>query len=110
MCTVLSNNATVQDKLEVLFWVLIVHTQSRIGSCGSAQLLIPVGYGCLQTWLTFVSFYGSAFLAALVALTDVVNTSTITKMLACVGLTSLAQILQCFAFYGALYRMNWEQA
>lgn len=111
ICRLMSNDADVQVWLGQVFWVLFIHTQTRICSISSSCLFIPVGMGRFQIFWTFASFYCvSSPIAGLVALTDLVTDSIAYKMLACVGLTSIAQVVQMLVFYMALCRMDWQQA
>lgn len=111
LCAMVSNDPDVQQALSKIFWVLFIHTQTRICSIISVVLLIPLGRGRFQILWTFASFYliASPF-AGYVAMTDHVTESTGTKMLACVGLTSIAQIAQLFVFFFYLMRMDWLEA
>lgn len=110
LCKLLSNDDAVQGWLEQIFWVLIIHSQSRVCSASGASLFIPAGKGSFQTFWTFFSFYVVASpIAGVVAMTDLVTDSIANKMFACVGLSSIAQILQAFVFYTALCRMDWQQ-
>merc|ERR1712226_939323 len=105
ICNLLSNDAAVQGWLQKIFWVLIVHSQSRVCQQSSSSLFIPAGRGSFQTFWTFFSFYIVASpIAGLVAMTDLVTDSVATKMFACVGLSSIAQIMQALVFYTALCR------
>lgn len=111
ICRMMSEDAAVQGWLEQIFWVLIIHTQTRICSCSSVCLFIPAGRGKFQIFWTFASFYFVASpIAGIVALTDLVTNSMAPKMLACVGLTSIAQTMQLVVFYIALCGMDWQEA
>merc|ERR1711920_372435 len=111
LCAVMSNDENVQEWLKQIFWVLVVHSQSKVASWLTASLFIPVGRGTFMIVCTSVSSYVIASpIALLVSLTDVVTNSIATKMLACVGLTSIAQVIQLVVFIIALGKMNWEQA
>merc|ERR1719414_1402581 len=111
LCAMISNDDNVQGWLKQIFWVLVVHSQSKVGSWITANLFIPCGRGKFMIVWTFVSFYCIASpTALLVSLTDMVTNSIATKMFACVGLTSMAQVMQCVIFIIALRMMDWEQA
>merc|ERR1712176_624631 len=85
--------------------------QSKVGSWITANLFIPCGRGRFMIVWTFVSFYCIASpIALFVSLTDMVTDSIATKMFACVGLTSIAQIMQFLAFMLSLGSMDWQEA
>merc|ERR1712167_31509 len=52
LCIILSNDATVQEWLEGIVWVLVVHTLTRINCLIGASLFIPLGKGMLRFWIT----------------------------------------------------------
>jgi len=111
LCRIISNDEAVQAWLDKIIWVLIIHTQSRIGNCNSANLLIPLDRGRFKAVATFVGFYCVASpISAFVALTDYVTTSMSTKMVACVGLTSMAQLCLLVTFYIFLCGLDWQDA
>merc|ERR1712217_837514 len=74
-------------------------------------IFIPLGKGVFRTVATFVCFYliASPFTAA-VALTDWFTTSVATKMVACVGATSIAQFSLAVWFLCYLSKMDWQEA
>merc|ERR1712113_1331968 len=83
----------------------------KVASWLTASLFIPVGRGTFMIVWTSVSSYCIASpIALLVSLTDVVTDSIATKMLACVGLTSIAQVMQFVGFISVLLKMDWEHA
>lgn len=111
LCSVITNDASVQKWLSSIIWVLVIHTQTRIGCLSSSAMLIPLGRGRLRAACTFASFYLVASpIALFVALTDRVTTSVASKMIACVGLTSIAQALMAVCFFGVLCRLDWQGA
>merc|ERR1712151_874248 len=111
LCAVMSNDENVQEWLKQIFWVLVVHSQSKVASWLTASLFIPVGRGTFMiVWTSVSSYVIASPIALLVSLTDVVTDSIATKMLACVGLTSIAQVMQFVGFISVLLKMDWEQA
>merc|ERR1712228_1074157 len=94
-----------------VFWVLVVHSQSKVAAWICANLFIPVGRGTFMiVWTSVSSYVIASPIALLVSLTDVVTNSIATKMLACVGLTSIAQVIQLVVFIITLRMMDWAKA
>ena len=105
-----SNDLAVSSALEPLLWVLACHAQTRITNLTTGNLLIPVGKPWLNVFTTFFAFYiiGAPF-AALGAFTNVLTTVTETKMLYCVGCTSIAQTVLCIIYVAVLCRLDWSK-
>ena len=105
-----SNDLAVSSALEPLLWVLACHAQMRITNLTTGNLLIPVGKPWLNVFTTFFAFYiiGAPF-AALGAFTNVLTTVTETKMLYCVGCTSIAQTVLCIIYVAVLCRLDWSK-
>merc|ERR1719221_1081885 len=111
LCAVMSNDENVQEWLKQIFWVLVVHSQSKVASWLTASLFIPVGRGTFMiVWTSVSSYVIASPIALFVSLTDIVTTSIVTKMLACVGLTSIAQVIQLVVFIITLRMMDWAKA
>jgi len=107
----LSNDAEVQRWLYKLLWVLVPHTVTRILSINLSVFYVPLGRGLFGSLQTFVSFYGIATpIACIVALTNVVTTSELPKLVACVGLTTIAQAASACISGVWLWRLDWVQA
>jgi len=111
LCKMVSNDEAVREWLGKIVWVLTIHTQTRILSINASFLFIPLGKGIFWTSVTFVCFYliGSPISAA-VGLTDWFTTSVATKMIACVGATSIAQIALALLGFEYLRRLDWLSA
>ena len=111
LCAIVSNNADVQSWFRVVAWVLVFHTQTRIIALNSIFIFIPVGKGKLRVIYTFVSFYFVATpISGMVALTDLVTTDLSTKMVACVGATSIAQSVLAMFCFRFIHKLDWDAA
>jgi Na+-driven multidrug efflux pump len=107
----LSNDAEVQRWLYKLLWVLVPHTVTRILSINFSVFYVPLGRGLFGSLQTFVSFYCiAAPIACIVALTNVVTTAELPKMVACVGLTTIAQFASACISGVWLWRLDWIEA
>lgn len=107
----LSNDTEVQRWLYKLLWVLVPHTVTRILSINFSVFYIPLGRGLFGSLQTFISFYGiAAPIACVVALTNVVTTVELPKMVACVGLSSIAQLASACISAVWLWRLDWFEA
>ncbi|CAE8681841.1 unnamed protein product [Polarella glacialis] len=111
LCKMVSNDEAVREWLGKIVWVLTIHTQTRILSINASFLFIPLGKGFFGTCVTFVCFYliGSPISAA-VGLTDWFTTSVATKMIACVGTTSIAQIALSLFGFEYMRQLDWLSA
>jgi Na+-driven multidrug efflux pump len=108
---VVSNEVDVQQWFSDALWVLVAHSQSRVTSLNATCLFLGMGHSTVGVLLNFVCFYCIASpIAGVVALTDLVTTSVRWKIIACVGTTSLAQIMITCVGYGYLMIMNWDKA
>jgi Na+-driven multidrug efflux pump len=108
---VISNDAEVQQWLADIVWVLAAHTQTRISCLNPLFLFIPLGKGMLRTVITFVSFYLVALpIVFLVALTDLATTQVPSKLVACVGYSSIAQAVMFIWMFWYLRRLDWQDA
>ena len=111
ICSLVSNDDSVRHWLSQIFWILALHTQTRISALAMFIFYIPLGKGSLRTLLTFATMYlVAAPIAGLVALSDVVTTSVGTKLAAVVGATSLAQLLLAMCNFIYIRRLDWHQA
>ena len=55
LCHMMSNDAAVREWFMKIFWVLTIHTQTRILSCSVSFLFVPLGEACFWTsWAVFV--------------------------------------------------------
>jgi len=91
---VVSNDVKVQNWLNKIVWVLILHTQTRICSMNGGAIYIAVERGALKVIQNVVGFYVVASpLAAVGALTNIVTTDVATKMIFCVSATAVAQFV-----------------
>jgi Na+-driven multidrug efflux pump len=90
---VVSTDPDVSGWLDAILWVLLVHAQTRVSSISASMLFIPVGRAWIGVLLSFGAFYlVAAPIAALVALTDFLTKSVHEKLVACVGMTTIAQV------------------
>jgi hypothetical protein len=90
---VVSTDPDVSGWLDSILWVLLVHAQTRVSSISASMLFIPVGRAWIGVLLSFGAFYlVAAPIAALVALTDFLTKSVNDKLVACVGMTTIAQV------------------
>lgn len=111
LCEFISNDRAVHHWLRDIVWVLAAHTQTRILALNASFLFIPIGKGTLRVGITFVSFYLIALpFAGIVALTDLVTTQVASKLVACVGYTSIAQIVMALFIWSYLRRLDWDEA
>lgn len=105
-----SNDPAVSKALEPLLWLLALHAQTRITNLTTGNLLIPVGKPWLNVVTTFLAFYAvGAPVAALGAFTNTLTKVTETKMLYCVGCTSIAQSFLCITYTIVLCRLDWSR-
>mmetsp|Transcript_112732 Transcript_112732/g.318616 ORF Transcript_112732/g.318616 Transcript_112732/m.318616 type:complete len:506 (+) Transcript_112732:131-1648(+) len=111
ICSFVSNDEAVQEWLYRMLWVLVPHTVTRVVSIICGMLFVPLGRGMLGTFLTFLSFYCIATpLACYVALTNRVTQQVAPKMVACVGLTTVAQIVSFIFSCLFFLRLDWREA
>merc|ERR1712232_383827 len=69
LCSLVSNDSSVQHWLGQILWILTLHTQTRISGLVTLIFYVPLGKGIIRTMLTFVTFYLVAVpIAGLVAL------------------------------------------
>ena len=106
---VVSNDPLVSQALEPLLLMLAVHVQTRVTNLTTGSLLIPVGKPMLSVVTSFVGFYFIGAPIALVgAFTDLLTRVKETKMLLCVGCTSVAQTFLSVTYVVVLCRMDWQ--
>eukprot|EP00930_Biecheleria_cincta_P079024 TRINITY_DN6668_c0_g1_i2.p1 TRINITY_DN6668_c0_g1~~TRINITY_DN6668_c0_g1_i2.p1 ORF type:complete len:523 (+),score=56.01 TRINITY_DN6668_c0_g1_i2:32-1570(+) len=111
LCSVVSDDLSVHRWFGQIFWLLTLHMQTRISCLVTTVFFIPLGKGMLRTLITFVSFYViAAPIALTIALTDLITNSVGIKLGACVGCTSMAQLVQFLFNAVYLCRLDWHQA
>lgn len=106
-----SNDAAVQKWISKMLWVLVPHTLTRVISIICSMLYVPLGRGMLGTLVISIGFYAVGTPISLyTALTNNVTRSVEWKMVACVGLTTIAQaVIFCISAV-FLWRLNWHEA
>jgi len=111
LCHLVSNDADVRHWFRKIAWVLVAHSQTRIFSINAMQLFIPLGKGFMNIVVTFASFYFIATpVAGAIAMTDLFTDDVALKMMACVGASTVAQVLLSLFGFGYLLRMDWDKS
>ena len=108
---IVSNDLEVQHWFERLIWVLVLHSQTRVMSLNALATFIPMGMTVASVMITFVSFYIiAAPFASVVALTNLVTEDMYWKLVACVGATSIAQVVITVVGWTKLCYTDWQKA
>jgi len=110
LSTVVSNDLDVQWWFKRIVWVLVIHSQSRIGAIVGSVLLIPMGKAVLGLVITTVCFYMiAAPISAVLSLTDLLTTSVLTKLTFCLATTPMATLLMSICEFGYLGFLDWNK-
>jgi len=108
---VVSNDPDVQGWFSRIVWVLVLHSQIRMGNVCAAILFIPMGKFVLAITVNVVSYYIIATpVTIVISLTDLVTESVIIKLTCCLATTSMAMCLGVIFSFTYLSVMNWEDA
>jgi len=110
LSAIVSNDPDVQVWFRKIVWVLVMHSQLRIGNENSILLLVPMGKAVLQVVCNIVGFYFIATpITAVFSLTDLVTSSVILKLTFCLATTSLASLLISVFQFGYLALRDWNK-
>lgn len=110
LSTVVSNDPDVQRWFAKIVWVLVLHSQIRIGAVNGSVLFIPMGKAVLLIFVKIVCFYLIATpISAVLALTDMVTSSVIVKLTFCLATTPMATLLIAMFEFGYLGLMDWDR-
>lgn len=109
---IVSNDASVRIWFNKIFWVLALHTQTRVCSINGGALYVPMEKGKMAIIQNLVSFYIIVSpIAAVATLTNLVTNDISTKMIFCVSTTAIAQIIVAmWSFIDLGCRQNWEKS
>jgi len=110
LSAVVSNDSDVQGWFKKIVWVLVMHSQLRIGAANSSVLLVPMGKAVLRVVCNIVGFYLIASpISAVFSLTNLVTSSVLLKLTFCLATTSLAALLISVFEFGYLALIDWNK-
>jgi len=110
LSAVVSNDPDVQGWFKKIVWVLVMHSQLRIGAANSSVLLVPMGKAVLRVVCNIVGFYLIASpIAAVMSLTDMVTNSVLLKLTFILATSSLAMLLISVFEFGYLTLIDWNK-
>jgi len=110
LSAVVSNDSDVQGWFSKIVWVIVMHSQLRIGAANSSVLLVPMGKAVLRVGCNIVCYYFIATpITAVVSLTDLVTNSVILKLTICLATTSVASLLISVFEFGYLALLDWNR-
>jgi len=108
--TIVSNDPDVQKWFGKIIWVLVLHSQIRIGAANAGVVLIPMGKAVLRIVINITCFYLIATpVTAIIALTDIVTRSVILKLKICLATTAITSVHIGMFEFAYLGLMDWNK-